>query len=467
MDLVSTNSWNTRVSALLGDAGSPDASPDFKRSVPGVNTYMVPSFDRSMLLFSLPVLIRQEIAGGIHPEHKGTDGVVWAAIEHLKSRIRYCEGLGPIAGTGTMHPSWCEQNIEPVTVVASPSPMGSQLWKADRDNFIDDEGLHLLIRGAFPHPGPPGHTNIKKIGQEISALIGDLSDSLTSLPDDLVSKAALLSADQKLLRDMLPKLGIVAFIGDGTGCSRQLTRYRPHHRLAGPKVRDSIPFFCPENLDPVEITLPVSGERVTGLAIRRREVFAVAGSNAQGKTTFLEALIAGQDDHAPGDGRELLVTVQNPKFVESGEYDLKGANLSLFFRRLPPGSSGEASAFYGKGSGSMVMAHELTCAIRDRSPLILFDEDRAAANLLVPCCAHTDDVEPLAVQLSKSRSVIGESTLVFAVATMDFLTTQADRILLFDRFRARGVAPAEFRKLFREHLAYMDSMAKKCEEWSK
>jgi predicted ABC-class ATPase len=460
---VSTNSWNARVSELLADAGSSDAAPDYKRSIPVVNTYIVPTFDRSMLLFSIPVLIRQEIAGGIPPEHKGTDGVVWAAIEHIKSRIRYCKGLGPIAGAGTMHPSWCEQNIEPITVVASRSSMGSQLWKADRDNFIDDEGLHLLIRGAFPHPGPPGHTNTKKLHLEISALIRDLSDSLASLSDDLVSEAALLSADQKLLREMLPKLGIVAFIGDSTGCSRQLTRYRPHHRLAGPRVRDSVPFFCPENLDPVEITLPVSGERITGLAIRRKEVFAVAGSNAQGKTTFLEAVIAGQDDHAPGDGREHLVTVENPKFVESGENELMGADLSLFFRRLP---SGRPSAFYGKGSGSMVMAHEFTRAVRDHAPIILFDEDRAAANLLVPCCAHTDDIEPLAVQLSKNRNIIGESTLIFAVATMDFLTTQADRILLFDRYHARGIPPARFKNRFREHLAYMDRVTNEKKEIS-
>jgi len=32
-------------------------------------------------------------------------------------------------------------------------------------------------------------------------------------------------------------------------------------------------------------------------------VFAVAGSNAQGKITFLEGIIAGMDDHAAGDGR--------------------------------------------------------------------------------------------------------------------------------------------------------------------
>ncbi len=160
-------------------------------------------------------------------------------------------------------------------------------------------------------------------------------------------------------------------------------------------------------LDPVEVELAGSGRVVTGLGLRRREAFAVAGSNAEGKSTFLHAVVAGADDHVAGDGRELLVSVNGIARAEANEQGLVGADVSLFFRSLPPGLSGEPRAAYGWGSGSLVMAHKIQAALRAAVPLLILDEDRAATNLLVPGCLQSAEVTPLSALLATRREALG------------------------------------------------------------
>ena len=171
------------------------------------------------------------------------------------------------------------------------------------------------------------------------------------MPDRDLTAARDLSIDQKALRRALPGVGLVAFVADGTRPARRFTRFRCHHRIAGPKEGVHVPFRCPQELDPVEVELAGSGRVVTGLGIRRREVFAVAGSNAEGKSTLLHAVIAGRDDHAAGDGRELLVSDNGVAGLVRAT-DLSGADVSLFFSRLPPGV-GRTRAPSARGAGRL------------------------------------------------------------------------------------------------------------------
>jgi predicted ABC-class ATPase len=252
-----------------------------------------------------------------------------------------------------------------------------------------------------------------------------------------------------MLRDRLPELGLVAFIGDGARLARQYTRYRCFSRTAGPNGGVNIPFVCPQNLRPRELELPASNRTVTGLGISKREVFAVAGSNAQGKTTFLEGIMAGVDDHAEGDGREMVVTVHGLCMAEAMTGLLTGADVSMFFSGLPPGMNGTPGAASGMGSGSMNMAYQVQRAIERRTPLLIIDEDRAAPNLLVRSCIQSGEVTPLSEILCRDRGKMGETTLIFAACAMDTLVAQADRIMLLDRH----VAHAVDRGIFREKVA--------------
>jgi hypothetical protein len=258
--------------------------------------------------------------------------------------------------------------------------------------------------------------------------------------------AWLASLDQKLLREDLRKRGLVSFVGDGSRLARTITRYRPFFRVAGPKEGVSIPFCCPVDLGPVEIELPASNRVVTGLGIRQREVFAIAGSNAQGKTTFLEGILAGMDDHAPHDGRELVVTVRGTSVAESTNMGLAGADISMFFHALPPGVSGTVTGAFGMGSGSMTMAHQIQAAIARHAPLLIIDEDRAAPNLLVKSCLQKEEITPLSEILGSHRERMGDTALVFAACAMDTLIARADRIMVLDRHVASAIDPAKFRQ---------------------
>ncbi len=442
-------SWQGEVHRIIPVLGDGRARIDRQRVRDLVNTYLVRSLDTTALRFSIPVLLTAPVA----MPGPGADGAAGVIIEAIKAAVPAERDLGPIAGTGTEHPRHCLQNVEPVTLIASRSAIGTDLWRPDQDNRIDGDGVRLVVRGALPYPGPPVPDAVGEVTERLGALLEALDHVVRRVPDGPLAAARDLSVDQKALRRALPGMGLVSFIADGTRPARRFTRFRCHHRIAGPKEGVHVPFRCPRELDPVEVELAGSGRVVTGLALRRREAFAVAGSNAEGKSTFLHSVVAGQDDHAAGDGRELLVSVDGIARAEASEQGLVGADVSLFFRSLPPGIGGEPRAAYGWGSGSLVMAHKIQTALLAAVPLLILDEDRAATNLLVPGCLQSGEVTPLSTLLATRREALGETAILFAASSLDILIAQADRILLLCGHEAQALDPGEFRQRLDRHLA--------------
>ena len=100
----------------------------------------------------------------------------------------------------------------------------------------------------------------------------------------------------------------------------------------------------------------------------------------------------------------------------------------------------------------MTMAVQVQEAVRTGAPLLLIDEDRAAANLLVASCLQEADVTPLATLLATRRDALGGCAFVFAASSLDPLIAQADRILLLSGHQAGAVSPAAFRGRYLEHL---------------
>jgi len=167
--------------------------------------------------------------------------------------------------------------------------------------------------------------------------------------------------------------------------------------------------------------------------------------------------MAGEDDHAAGDGREFLVSVPKAAFVEAGARELNGADVSLFFKSLPPGLGGMPKSACGQGSGSLIMAHMIEAALRKEVPMLLFDEDRAATNLLVPGCFQTGEVTPLSTLLACHREVFGDTAVIFAASSLDILIAQADRILVFDRHQAGSISRREFREKLIQYLREVEA----------
>ncbi|OPY37920.1 MAG: putative ATPase of the ABC class [Methanoregula sp. PtaU1.Bin051] len=417
-----------------------------------VTAYLVPSFGNDALLFSVPVLFTRSLADEIPLGPEGSDGAVHALIERIKQRAHDVSALGPLAGTGTKFPHRYDANVEPYTVVHSQEAIASHLWHPDDRNFCDREGIHLLIHGALPCPPAQSPQETRRITETMQALFDSISSEAEAMPVRVLTNAWENSLDQKLLRNQLPELGLVAFAGDGSRPARSFSRHRSSFRTAGKKEGVNIPFACPQELSPVEIDLPATGERITGLGIKRREVFSVTGSNAQGKTTFLNGIIAGMDDHAAGDGRERIVTVRGATNAEAMNCELPGVDVSMFFKKLPPGIGGTPKAAYGAGSGSMTMAAMVQKAIAGSAPLLLIDEDRAAPNLLVKSCLQKEDVTPLAEILAHDRSKMDNTTLLFAACAMDTLIVQADRIMVLDQHVAGAIDRNAFRAMLKESL---------------
>ncbi|KAF5062661.1 putative ATPase of the ABC class [anaerobic digester metagenome] len=439
--------WMDHLETVLSGVGGDGVMVDRRRVRPGVNTYIVPSFDRAALQFSLPIRIERNLENtGRGAE--GLDGVAAIAVEAIKAAARSpsAAALDPLAGRGTGLPDRYTAPVEPYTLIASPSAIGGGIFRAGEDNRADPEGFALTLTGALPPTAADDPGAIRDATERIDRFVEAVGVVVQGQPDRVLEAGRISSLDQKGLRRALPSLGLVAFVGDGTLPAREYTRYRCHFRVAGPRGENHVAFRCPEGLNPVEVELPVSGENANGLGLRKGEVFAIAGSNAEGKSTLLSAVLAGVDDHLPGDGRERVVTVPGPVFAEAGAGMHHAADLSLFFDRLPPSLRGTPNAASGPGSGSTSMAEEMGRAIGRKVPLLAFDEDRSAVNLLVPSCLSAPGVVPLSTLLATRRERLGHSTILFTTGALDLLTAEADRILVLEGFRAKAMDRAVFRR---------------------
>ncbi len=440
-------SWSDRLEDLLAAVGGDGVRVERERLRRGVNAYIVPAFDRSALQFSLPVRIDRDLSA-FAAAPGGLDGVTAVAIEAVKAAAvtPSAADLDPLAGRGTGFPGRYTAPVEPYTLISSPSAIGGGLFRAGDENRADARGFSLTLTGALPYAPSDDATAVRDAGDQLARLAAAVTEAVRRVPTRALTRGWLSSLDQKGLRRALAPLGLVAFVGDGTRPARDYTRLRCHYRVAGPKPDRHVPFRCPPGLEPVEVELPASGEVATGLGIRSGEVFAIAGSNAEGKSTLLSAVMAGVDDHLPGDGRERVVTVRDPAFIEAGAHQHHRADLSLFFESLPPSLTGTPEAACGPGSGSTSMAEDVVRAIARGAPMLALDEDRSAVNLLVPSCLTATGVVPLSTLLASDRGRLGATTVLFTAGALDLLTAEADRILVLEGFRAGTIPRAQFRQ---------------------
>ena len=238
--------------------------------------------------------------------------------------------------------------------------------------------------------------------------------------------------DADHLRGLLPSLGLVAFVADGavlpraSGASDQ------------PLREDAVPFRSPEEFR-VSVALPNRGE-VSGMGIPEG-VTLVAGGGFHGKSTLLAALSWGVYDHAPGDGRELVVA--RPDAVKIRAEDgrsVAGVDISATIGELPGGRSTKDFST-ANASGSTSQAANIAEALEVGTSLLLVDEDTSATNFMIrdermrelvrkePISPFIDLVRPL-------HRALGVSTVVVVGGVGDYLDV-ADRVILLEDFEPR------------------------------
>ena len=256
-------------------------------------------------------------------------------------------------------------------------------------------------------------------------------DALTAggIDEDAAREHVETVEDAERLRDMLPELGLVAFVADGAILPRESgASDRP--------LRDgAVPFRSPEEFR-VSVTLPNRG-RVAGMGVPEG-VTLVAGGGFHGKSTLLSALSWGVYDHAPGDGRELVVARHDAVKIRAEDgRSVAGVDISAMIGELPGGGS-TGSFSTPNASGSTSQAANIAEALEIGTSLLLVDEDTSATNFMIrdermrelvrkePISPFIDLVRPL-------HDSLGVSTVVVVGGVGDYLDV-ADRVLLLEDY---------------------------------
>ena len=235
--------------------------------------------------------------------------------------------------------------------------------------------------------------------------------------------------DAHYLRDKLPELGLAAFVADGAMLPRE------SGASDRPLREGAVPFESPEEFR-VTVELPNRGE-VSGMGIPEG-VTLVAGGGFHGKTTLLSALAWGVYDHAPGDGRELVVARADAVKVRAEDgRSVAGVDISGMIGDLPGGRS-TASFSTTNASGSTSQAANIAEALEIGTSLLLVDEDTSATNFMIrdermrelvrkePISPFIDLVRPL-------HDSLGVSTVVVVGGVGDYLDV-ADRVILMEDY---------------------------------
>ena len=240
--------------------------------------------------------------------------------------------------------------------------------------------------------------------------------------------------DAEHLRGLLPDLGLVAFVADGSVLPRE------SGASDRPLREGAVPFEGPEELR-VSVELPNRGE-VSGMGIPEG-ITLVAGGGFHGKSTLLSALAWGVYDHVPGDGREYVVT--RPDAVKIRAEDgrsVAGVDISAMIGALPGGGSTEDFST-PNASGSTSQAANIAEALEVGTSLLLVDEDTSATNFMIrdermrelvrrePISPFIDLVRPL-------YRTLGVSTVVVVGGVGDYLDV-ADRVILMEDYEPSDV----------------------------
>ncbi len=247
--------------------------------------------------------------------------------------------------------------------------------------------------------------------------------------------AVYLADDQLFIRQELERLGLAAFVADGSVLPRE-------SGISQRRMEDAVAFESPESLA-VTLELPHHG-KLRGMGIRRG-ITVIAGGGFHGKSTLLKALERGVYNHIAGDGREYVITDETAFKLRAEEgRSIHGVDISMFISNLPTRANTKNFSTEN-ASGSTSQAANTVEALAVGSRVLLIDEDTSATNFMVRDMRMaqlvSDEKEPITPFIRKIRSLytdLGVSTVLVAGSSGDYLSV-ADTVLQMDCYRALDV----------------------------
>lgn len=270
----------------------------------------------------------------------------------------------------------------------------------------------------------------KKLRKTLCMLTKDLPNAVGRYIEEFrpenYEEAMQLARLQEELRAWLKESEYCAFVANGSILPRAGGNDLP--------LQDAVPFAAvPE--DEIE----VCGVRGMGI---RRGVTVLTGGGYSGKSTLLEAILAGVYNHVRGDGRELCITDATAMGIaaEDGR-SVKNVNIAPFIKWIP----GKDTAHFSteRASGSTSQAANIMEAVTMGSRLLLIDEDRSATNFMIRDCLMRELVkrEPITPFTERVRELYekkGVSTILVIGGSGEYLSV-ADKVYLMEDYRIRGV----------------------------
>jgi len=197
----------------------------------------------------------------------------------------------------------------------------------------------------------------------------------------------------------------------------------------------------------LQVDIPLAdNQTIQGMAIRQG-ITCITGGGYHGKSTLLQAILAGVYPHIPGDGREYVVTREDAFFVcaEEGR-SIKNVDISPFIGLLPNGIATQSFST-DNASGSTSQAASIIEAMQAGSRLLLFDEDSSASNFLIRdelikkvLAANADPIKPL---YSTLRSIWKQHavSMILVVGGVGAFLQKADTCLLMENYRCHDLTP--------------------------
>jgi len=237
--------------------------------------------------------------------------------------------------------------------------------------------------------------------------------------------------DADWLRSQLPANGLVAFVADGAVLPR---RSGVDDR---PLRKGSTPFQSPTSLR-VEFDLPNAGP-VSGMGLPAG-ITLIVGGGYHGKSTLLNALERGVYNHVPGDGRELVVTVEEAVKIRAEDgRAVSGVDISPFIGALPNGADTRRFST-ANTSGSTSQAANIVEALEAGARVLLVDEDTAATNFMIRDHRMQELIakerEPITPFIDKVRQLTDEydvSTVLVMGGSGDYFDV-ADTVIAMDAY---------------------------------
>ncbi len=194
-----------------------------------------------------------------------------------------------------------------------------------------------------------------------------------------------------------------------------------------------------------QINIPLSNnDRIQGMAIKEG-ITCITGGGYHGKSTLLQAILAGVYAHIPGDGREFIVTREDAVFIRAEEgRSIRNVDISPFIGTLPNGLNTQSFSSEN-ASGSTSQAASIIEAVESDSRLLLFDEDTCATNFLIRDelikKVLDSENEPIKPLYSTVRSMWKQHgiSMIFVVGGLGVFLQKADTCLMMDNYQCKNI----------------------------